>query len=136
VVAYAALAGLQRALPAEHRGVIRLGAVLLVGAGVYQFSSAKRACLERCRSPLAMVAEHLTELERGYAGPFRVGAGHGLFCIGCCWSLMLVLVLLGMMSVTWMGLLAAVMLAEKTAPRGLALTRIVGGACVAVGAVL
>ena len=133
LVAYVALLLLQAWLPVGHDAVIRVGALLLVVAGAYQLSSLKRACLRRCRSPLAVIAEHLTELQRGRPGAFRVGAGHGLYCVGCCWSLMLVLVLLGMMSVAWMGLLAVVMLAEKVVPWGATLTRAVGVALVLVG---
>lgn len=136
IAAYAALLMLQAWLPSDHDAVIRVGAVLLAAAGLYQFSSLKRSCLQQCRSPLAVIAEHLTELERGARGAFRVGVGHGLYCAGCCWSLMLVLVLLGMMSVTWMGLLAAVMFAEKTAPWGAVLSRAVGAVLVVLGTVL
>lgn len=136
VVAYAALALLGAVVPRGGDGVVRLGAVLLVGAGAYQFSPLKQACLTHCRSPISVIAEHAVELHHGYRGPWRVGTRHGLYCIGCCWSLMLVLLLVGMMSLVWMGLLAAVMLAEKAAPWGAALARGTGVALVVVGAFL
>lgn len=136
VAAYGVLTLADALVPDGDDGVIRFGAVLLVGAGAYQFTSLKRACLTHCRSPLAVIAEHATTLRQGFRGPFLVGTKHGRYCIGCCWSLMVVLVLLGMMSVVWMGLLATVMLAEKVAPWGASLSRGAGAALVAGGAFL
>lgn len=136
LVAYGALAALGALVPDGGDGVVRLGAVLLAGAGAYQFSPLKQACLTHCRSPLSVIAEHAETLQRGLRGPWLVGTRHGLYCIGCCWSLMLVLILVGMMSLVWMGLLAAVMLAEKAAPWGVTVARGAGGALIVAGAFL
>jgi predicted metal-binding membrane protein len=93
------------------------GAVLLAVAGLYQFSSLKYACLDKCRSPLTF----LTSRWQGgneTAQALRIGVEHGLFCVGCCWSLMLLMFLVGTASVAWMLLLGVVMALEKNHPRG------------------
>jgi predicted metal-binding membrane protein len=115
---------------------IRAGAAVLVLAGVYQFTPLKSACLRHCRSPLAFVAEHTTRLGRGGIAAARVGAVHGAFCLGCCWTLMLVLLVLGMMSLAWMAAVAAVIFAEKVLPRGWAVRRAAGFVLVGAGIVL
>lgn len=136
LAAYGSLLALQAVLPSGDDGVIRAGAVLLVGAGAYQFSAMKEACLSHCRSPVSVVAQYAGQLHQGARGPWSVGVRHGLYCVGCCWSLMGVLLLVGMMSTLWMGLLAAVMFAEKVAPWGGALARVVGAVLVLTGVVL
>jgi predicted metal-binding membrane protein len=97
---------------------IRLGAALLILAGMYQFTPLKSRCLQHCRSPLAFIAQHTSELRQGGFGTARVGIIHGAFCLGCCWALMLVLVLLGMMSLSWMAAVAGVIFIEKVVARG------------------
>jgi len=100
-------------------------AVILTIAGLYQFSSLKYACLEKCRSPLSF----LTSRWRGgneSAQALRIGLEHGLFCAGCCWSLMLLMFLVGTGSLVWMLLLGAVMALEKNSPWGRRLSAPVG----------
>src|SRR3712207_205484 len=94
-----------------------VGALLLVLAGVYQFSPWKYRCLDACRSPLSFITAHW----RGYAErrqAFRLGANHGLFCVGCCWSLMVVMFAVGAGNLGWMLLLGAVMAIEKNTAWG------------------
>jgi predicted metal-binding membrane protein len=89
--------------------------VLLVVAGLYQLSPLKGACLQHCRSPLDFLTHHW-RVGRGAA--VRMGAAHGLYCVGCCWGLMLVLFAVGLMNLAWMGLVSLLIVAEKVLPGG------------------
>ncbi len=104
------------------------GAAILLMAGLFQFTPWKYACLDKCRSPLAFLMSHW----KGNA--FRLGAEHGAFCLGCCWSLMLVMFAVGAGSLLWMFALGIVMAAEKNLPWGRKLSAPVGVALI-VGAV-
>jgi predicted metal-binding membrane protein len=115
---------------------VRIGAAVLLLAGVYQFTPLKNVCLRHCRSPLAFIAEHTTQLQRGGLTGAKVGVLHGAFCLGCCWMLMLVLVVMGMMSLAWMAGIAGVIFAEKVLPRRWALSRPVGFVLVGAGIAL
>src|SRR5205085_1883196 len=75
-----------RHLSQESVWIARAGGVVLVGAGVYQFTRWKEACLRACRSPLTFMVTH--DFGRGLLGTFRTGVSHGLYCFGCCWALM------------------------------------------------
>lgn len=100
-----------------------VGAGLILAAGVYQLTPLKDFCLRHCRSPVAFLL-HVS----GYKGPFRdvrVGLYHGLYCIGCCWGLMAVLIAVGVMNLPWMVVIAAAVLLEKTWKYGRAFSRIV-----------
>ncbi len=99
------------------------GAVLVL-AGAFQFSSLKERCLDACRSPFAFLWRHY---RRGLGGAWEIGLRHGVFCLGCCWALMLTMFAVGVNSLTWMAVLAGVMLIEKTAPWGRRLAPVVGG---------
>ena len=88
-----------------------LNGVLLITAGVYQLSPLKRACLSQCRSPMALL---LTEWREGAAGAFVMGLRHGLYCVGCCWLLMSLLFVGGVMDLRWIGVLSVLVLLEKT----------------------
>jgi predicted metal-binding membrane protein len=92
-----------------------LGAGVLAVAGAFQFSSLKYACLDKCRHPAQFM---LRFYRRGAGGGFRLGARHGLFCLGCCWALMLVMFSVGVASLVAMAALTALMVYEKTQPRG------------------
>lgn len=118
-----------------------LGAGILVLAGLYQFTPLKHKCLERCRSPLSFVTEHWRgSHERSRA--FRLGVHHGLFCLGCCWSLMLLMFVVGGVSLAgavnlgWMLILGAVMATEKNAPWGRRLSTPLGVGLLGWGLVL
>lgn len=87
-----------------------LGGALFLAAGVYQFTPVKLACLRLCRSPLDFVVNHWRD---GPGGALRMGLVHGLYCLGCCWILMLLLFVGGVMNLLWVVVLAAVVLAEK-----------------------
>ncbi len=94
-----------------------IGAGTLIIAGLYQFTPLKYKCLEKCRSPLSFVTEHWRgSHERSQS--FLLGAHHGLFCVGCCWSLMLLMFAIGAGSLGWMLVLGAVMAVEKNMPWG------------------
>ena len=88
--------------------------VALAGA-VYQIAPFKQACLRHCRGPLHFFLEHWRD---GSRGAFVMGARHGVYCVGCCWMLMLVLLALGVMSVTWMVVVSVAIAVEKLAPAG------------------
>lgn len=113
----------------EARGHV-FGGILLMVAGVYQFTPFKRTCLESCRSPAAFIAQHW---KRGVAGGFRLGAAHGLFCLGCCWTLMLLLFVGGVMNLWWIGALTIFVLLEKLAPLGAQGGRLSGLLIIAMG---
>jgi predicted metal-binding membrane protein len=93
----------------------RLGGAILIAAGLYQWTPLKNACLRHCRSPLAFLVEHW---QPGVPGALRLGMRHGLHCIGCCWALMLLLFVGGVMSLLWIAGITAFVLLEKLAPHG------------------
>jgi predicted metal-binding membrane protein len=101
---------------------------MLVAAGIYQLTPLKDFCLRHCRSPVAFLL-HVA----GYKGrlrDLRVGVYHGLYCIGCCWGLMVVLIAVGVMNLAWMPVVAVTVLLEKSWSHGRALSRIVGVALI------
>ena len=105
------------------------GAALLGAAGLYQLTPLKRACLAHCRSPVDALAGRWRP---GRRGAFVMGARHGFFCLGCCWLLMVLLFVSGVMNLLWVALLAVLVLAEKLAPGGDRLARWSGAALVAL----
>lgn len=92
-----------------------LGGTILIATGLYQLSPVKNRCLEHCRSPIEYLAAHWRP---GIAGATRMGLEHGLYCIGCCWPLMLLLFVGGVMNLLWVAAITAFVLAEKVAPYG------------------
>lgn len=107
------------------------GAVLLIGAGLYQLTPVKRACLTHCRNPLTYL------MARWHDGPvsgFSLGATHGLYCLGCCWALMATAFVVGVMSLWWMTALAVVAFVEQVAPGGHRLRVPLGAGLVVWGA--
>ena len=109
-----------------------IGGSVLVLAGAFQFSDLKERCLSKCRLPGPYLLAHY---RRGPAAGFRLGSGHGLFCVGCCWALMLVMFAAGVAVLWWMAALTAVMVYEKTGRHGAALTPVVGVALLGLGVV-
>ncbi len=94
-----------------------IGAGTIMLAGIYQFTPLKYSCLDKCRSPLSFITEHWTgSHERSQA--FRLGVHHGIFCVGCCWSLMLLMFVVGVGNLGWMLALGTVMAVEKNMPWG------------------
>jgi predicted metal-binding membrane protein len=109
-----------------------LAGVMLIAAGLYQWTPWKQACLVQCRSP----AEQLTRFWRqGRFGPVRAGAAHGLFCLGCCWLLMVLLFVGGLMNLLWIAALASLVLIEKLLPAGPRVSRLTGIALIVWGGV-
>jgi predicted metal-binding membrane protein len=108
----------------------RLSGGLLVAAGVYQLLPIKGACLVRCRSPLAFLMTHWRD---GPIGALHMGMRHGTWCLGCCWALMIILFVVGVMNLVAVAALALFVLAEKTGPAGVLLARIGGIGLIAAG---
>lgn len=107
-----------------------LAAVLLVVAGLYQFSFVKQACLTKCRRPMTYFMAHWT---RSRLGVFRMGLTQGMFCLGCCWALMTLGLAAGFMNVLWMAMLAVAMVLEKIAPQPAPVSRAVGAGLLIAG---
>ena len=136
--AHAGDLGLHRAV--EQVGWLRantwvIGAGTFVLAGLYQFTPLKYHCLDKCRSPMSFVMGHWRGRDEQRQA-FRLGMHHGLFCLGCCWSLMLLMFVVGVGNIGWMLALGAVMAVEKNMPWGRRLSAPLGVALVAVGLVL
>ncbi|WP_245770568.1 DUF2182 domain-containing protein [Roseovarius azorensis] len=107
------------------------GAIVLILAGLFQFSSLKQACLDHCRSP----ARFITMRRRsGAVGAFRMGLEHGLYCLGCCWFLMALLFVGGIMNLYWIVGLAAFVAIEKLTPFGDRIAKLAGGGLMIWGA--
>jgi predicted metal-binding membrane protein len=102
----------------RHAGPYVAGGAI-AAAGLYELTPLKRVCLRHCRSPLHFV---LTGWHKGSAGALRMGGEHGAYCVGCCWGLMLILFALGVMSLVWMAVIAAVIFVQKVIPRADALS--------------
>jgi len=110
-----------------------LGGAVLIGAGLYQFSTLKDACLRQCRSPMAFFLAHWRD---GAHGAVYLGLRHGIDCVGCCWALMVLMLFSGTMSISWTAGLGALMLTEKIAPAGRTIARVAGVALVVCGGAL
>ena len=108
-------------------------AAVFVAAGTYQFTPLKATCLRACQTPADFLVRHW---RGGMLGAIRLGVDHGLYCLGCCWALMLVLVVAGSMGLGWVVFVAAVVFAEKLLPRGAAFGRALGIALVIAGILL
>jgi predicted metal-binding membrane protein len=112
-----------------------LGGVVLIAAGLYQWSPLKEVCLVQCRSPIGFLMRY-----GGFRGDLRgcliMGFRHGCYCVGCCWLLMALLFVGGVMNVFWIALLALLVLLEKLSPFGRWIARAAGAACVVAGAAM
>ncbi|MEX0800946.1 MAG: DUF2182 domain-containing protein [Dehalococcoidia bacterium] len=117
----------------RHAWVIGAGTLALAGA--YQFSPLKYMCLEKCRSPLSFITENWRGGDE-HRSALRLGLRHGLFCVGCCWSLMLLMFALGVGNVGWMLALGAVMAIEKNMPWGRQLSAPLGLALIVLAGVI
>jgi predicted metal-binding membrane protein len=106
---------------------------VLLLAGAFQFTPLKDACLRACRHPASFMRRHY---RRGAGGAFELGARHGLFCVGCCWALMLVMFAVGAASLVWMAVLTALMVHEKTRPSGARTVPLTGTILLAAGSTL
>jgi len=110
-----------------------LGGIVLIAAGVYQWSPLKDVCLAQCQSPIGFLMRY-GGFRGNLPGCLLMGLRHGAYCIGCCWVLMALLFVGGVMNVLWIALLAVLVLLEKLAPFGRWIARVAGVACVAAGA--
>jgi len=113
----------------NRQGPYVAGALVAL-AGLYELTPLKSVCLRHCRSPMHLV---LGGWRDGIAGAVRMGAEHGAYCVGCCWGLMVVLFALGVMSLFWMAVVAALIFAQKVLPFDARLTRLLAVALVAFG---
>jgi predicted metal-binding membrane protein len=105
-------------------------AIILLAAGAFQLSPLKQACLRACRSPLGFLLGHW---RAGRRGSLALGWSHAMYCLGCCWALMLVLVAAGAMGLRWVLLITAVVAAEKLLPGGEWIARAAGAAFLLLG---
>jgi len=121
-------------LAASNAQALRYGiAAVLVVAGIFQISPLKQMCLRHCRSPLGFFLGHW---RAGWRGSLAMGWAHAMYCLGCCWALMVVLVVAGAMGLPWVLLISAAVAAEKLLPGGSWIARGVGVALVLLGLVV
>jgi predicted metal-binding membrane protein len=116
-----------------HTTSVALAGVTLIAAGLYQWTPWKQACLRQCRSPLEFIVTHWRP---GARGAFSMGLRHGVYCVGCCWLLMLLLFVGGVMNFAWIAGLALFVLVEKLAPAGHWIGKGAGVLLIAWGAAL
>jgi len=116
---------------AQSQWLPALAGTILIVAGGYQFSAWKRVCLDKCQSPLAFVMTH--DFGRGANSSFGAGIVHGAACLGCCWAVMTVLLVVGLMNLLWMVALFFLFFAEKNWKHGIALAQIAGATLIALG---
>jgi predicted metal-binding membrane protein len=109
------------------------GGLLLIAAGIYQFTPLKQACLTQCRSPLGFF---MTKWRSGRGGAFTMGLDNGVFCVGCCWLLMALMFVAGVMNLLWAAALTIFVLLEKATPWGSAVARISGALMMVSGMAL
>jgi predicted metal-binding membrane protein len=109
-----------------------IAALIVLVAGLYQFTPLKQMCLDKCRSPYSFLVQHWRGKHAGHDA-LRLGIRHSLFCLGCCWTLMLLMFAVGGANLGWMLVLGALMAAERTTSLGRRLTRPLGGALVLWG---
>ena len=128
-----AIQSLPEVFPALRTYGLVIGGLTLIAAGVYQLTPLKYLCLSQCRSPMGFL---LTSWRDGALGAFRMGLHHGAYCLGCCWSLMAVLFVVGTMNLVWMGILSMVIFVEKIVPHGVEMGKATGLALIALGLVM
>jgi predicted metal-binding membrane protein len=108
----------------------RLGGMILILAGAYQLTPVKGACLRHCHSPLGFL---LSNWRDGAKGAFEMGIRHGAYCLGCCWALMLVLFVVGVMNLAWVAALTVFILVERFGRTGMLIARVGGVAMILLG---
>lgn len=124
-------AGVDRWPALDQPSVIGGGALLIAGA--FQFSSLKDQCLRQCRHPAVFLTAHY---RRGVGAAWNLGVRHGVFCLGCCWALMVVMFMVGIANLAWMAPLALVMLYEKTGAGGRRAAAPIGVVLIALGSLV
>ena len=108
------------------------GSALLIAAGLYQWSPLKDACLRQCQAPLQFIQRH-GGFRRDAKGSLKLGIRHGAYCVGCCWALMALLFVGGVMNLLWIAVLTVFILLEKVIPAGRVIARVAGGVLAASG---
>jgi predicted metal-binding membrane protein len=106
------------------------GSAILIGAGIFQFTPLKRACLRHCRNPLSFL---LIRWRDGPPAPYRIGLAHGVYCVGCCWALMATMLAVGMTGFVWMAALTIATIAEQVLPSAFRLPAAIGTGLIAAG---
>jgi predicted metal-binding membrane protein len=124
------IARLEMSSDALSRAVPMIAGVCLIASGIYQWTRWKASCLKHCQDPISLVAGHL---HRGWRGCFTLGLHHGMACAQCCWSLMLIQIVLGMMNLTVMAAITFVIAVEKLLPLGAIVPKIVGAIAILAG---
>lgn len=119
--------------PAMRTASPWLGGGILMSAGIYQLTPFKRACLSHCQTPLGFLMSHW---RNGPTGALRMGMAHGTYCVGCCWALMSVLFVVGVMNLAWVAVLSAFVLVEKISRVGHIISRVAGAGLVAAGVLM
>jgi predicted metal-binding membrane protein len=109
-----------------------LGAIVLIAAGIYQWMPIKSACLTQCQTPFGLLMRH-GGIHSNDSSSLRLGLRHGIYCIGCCWVLMALLFVVGVMNVLWIALLSLLVLLEKLTPWGRWIARGAGAVCIGAG---
>lgn len=112
---------------------VSLGAALLIAAGIYQWLPIKDKCLHHCRSPVHFITTHWRP---GSIGAFKMGLSHGAFCLGCCWVLMALLFVGGVMNLLWIAAIALFVLLEKVLPFGDVSGRVMGLLMITAGGII
>ena len=135
IPAYFAWSRLNEPLMAGSPWAGRVAGGVALAAGLYQLTPLKSVCLRHCRSPLSFFMRHGKHLDRPM-GAFVAGGRHGMYCIGCCWMLMALLIAFGAMQLAWMLIFAVLILLEKSTPFGEPLARVTGVVLAAVGVAL
>jgi len=128
--AYVAVGSLRGRIPGSESMILRAAGVALILSGLYQCSWLKRACLKHCQNPLHFIMEHWHD---GRTGAIRMGAAHGFYCFGCCWGLMVILFVMGVMHLGWMAAVGALILIEKMMPSRRWIPNTIGVVFVVVG---
>jgi predicted metal-binding membrane protein len=116
--------------PAMATASVGLGALALIAAGVYQLTPLKHICLRKCRNPLEFF---VMRWRAGPGGAFRMGLEHGAYCVGCCWALMLLLFVAGVMNLAWVALIAVFVFVEKLFPAAGWTSRVASAALILSG---
>ena len=110
-----------------------LGAIILIAAGIFQFTAIKQTCLSYCKSPLDFIYKHWGE---GKNGAIKMGFKNGAYCVGCCWVLMVLLFVSGVMNILWVALIALFVLIEKVSAKSKWISFVAGSLLIALGALV
>ena len=131
--AYILIGQIRLAFAGSESMLLRVAGLALLLSGIYQWSRLKGACLRHCKNPLHFVSEHWHD---GQLGAARMGAAHGVYCAGCCWGLMMILFVMGVMHLGWMAAIGALILIEKIVPAGKWISHTIGAVFIVAGSIV